>query len=721
MASKRRNMFHKNKTQETTEKGLSWKTQALFLIIFICDAILSMPRCMSDFIEDPFTPLYSATLLAGQLIVLLNFRVLLDCIAILPQVFMLSKIRGVQLGFFTSYILLLVCYKLCLIVAMGFDYIYRDAKVSLCTPSVRSISPRHRPYALGSTVPVNVDCKRSADFNSPPLTPSSPFDSLPPGVTRGCTLPSVYKPKYVRGPGTEMHNINKEQLKESHLREKVPVYEEIAEYFIPERMEDGRLDSKEGKEPSFYTFDEGPVYNILGCPGYMGDEAIYNNQSGSMNTFSCVGTNVADCLHYPIMTPHAERFPPVDFPTFSHGTFDCRPAMESNWIDSIIGMSIKSVRDSGPISSWGVSWKTQVLFSIVFVCDAMLSMPRCMSDFIEDPFKPLYSFILLMGQLIVLLYFRVLLDCIAILPQVFMLSKIRRVQLGFFTRYFLLLVGYKLCLVVAMVLAYVFRGIEFSPQIVVLSFLQLFTYIMFFIIPRRQGLCTPTVRSISPRHKPYSLGSTVPVNVDCKRSADFNSPPLNPSSPFDSLPPGVTRGCTLPSVYKPKYVRGLDTEMHNINKERLKESHLREKVPAYEEIAEDFIPERMEDGRLDSKEGKEPSFYTFDEGPVYNILGCPGYMGDEANYDKHRGFMNTLVCVGANFADCANYPIMTPHAERFPPVDFPTFSHGTFDCRPAMGSNCTDMDYRSGSSAEDGVLLEPVLSKEHRVRVDRSE
>ncbi|KAL1116241.1 hypothetical protein AAG570_005736 [Ranatra chinensis] len=334
----------------------------------------------------------------------------------------------------------------------------------------------------------------------------------------------------------------------------------------------------------------------------------------------------------------------------------------------------------------GLSWKTQVLFSIVFVCDAILSMPRSVSDFIEDPFNPLYSFILIMGQLIVLvlfvcrantydatednspltsgplgvlLNFRVLLDCIAILPQVFMLSKIRRVQLGFFTRYFLLLVGYKLCLVVAMVLAYVFRG-----------------------------LCTSSVRSNSSRHRPYSLGSIVPVNVDCKRSADFNSPPLNPSSPFDYLPPGVTRGCTQPSVYKPKYVRGLGTEMHNINKEQLKESHLREKVPVYEEIAEDFIPERMEDGRLDSKEGKEPSFCTFDEGHVYNVSGCPGYMGDEAIYDKHRGFMNTLVCVGTNFADCANYPIMTPHAERFPPVDFPTFSHGTFDCGPAMGSNC---------------------------------
>ncbi|KAL1116243.1 hypothetical protein AAG570_005738 [Ranatra chinensis] len=76
------------------------------------------------------------------------------------------------------------------------------------------------------------------------------------------------------------------------LREKVSVYEEIKDYFIPEEMEDGKLDSKEDKEPSFRTPDEGRVYNIFGCPCYKSDEAIHNKRSGSMITFLYDGTNV---------------------------------------------------------------------------------------------------------------------------------------------------------------------------------------------------------------------------------------------------------------------------------------------------------------------------------------------------------------------------------------------------------------------------------------------
>ncbi|KAL1116240.1 hypothetical protein AAG570_005735 [Ranatra chinensis] len=325
----------------------------------------------------------------------------------------------------------------------------------------------------------------------------------------------------------------------------------------------------------------------------------------------------------------------------------------------------------------GLSWKTQALFLIVFVCDAIISMPRRKSDFIEDPFTPLYSATLLTGQLIVLtlfachykvhsfpqkyeekevlLNFRVLLDCIAILPQVFMLSKIRGVQLGFFTCYFLLLVSYKLCLIVAMGLDNIYRGIEFSTQIVVLSFLQLFTYIMFFIIPRRQGICTSLVRSVLRRNRPFK--NTLPKIYDSKGDTNFDI--LTPFSLFDSpdlssLPPGVTRGYTLPSGYKPKSVRDLETEMLNIIEEWLNEGDLRENIPDYKDITEDFIPEGMEDGRLDSEEDKEPSFGTCDDRRVHNIVTCPGNMGDEAMHNTRSGSMITLSSDRATLTDSQN-------------------------------------------------------------------
>ncbi|KAL1116242.1 hypothetical protein AAG570_005737 [Ranatra chinensis] len=267
----------------------------------------------------------------------------------------------------------------------------------------------------------------------------------------------------------------------------------------------------------------------------------------------------------------------------------------------------------------GLSWKTQALFLIVFICDAILSMPRRMSDFIEDPFTPLCSATLLIGQLIVLtlfvrransnyamkddsrftghvatghvlLNFRVPLDSIAMLPQLFMLSKIRGVQRGFFTSYFLLLVGYKLCLIVGMVLDYIYRGIEFSPQIVVLSLLQLFTYILFFIIPRRQG---------------------------------------------DSG----------------------------------------EKFPVYEDLREDFIPYEMEDGKLDSKEDKESSTCVNDEGRVHNVFGCSG-MSDDAMHHKPTITFNSD---GFTVTDCQSEFTFTAHPEQHLSVDFSTSNQGTFD------------------------------------------